>query len=89
MITSQFLRPRDSTVSNDQAGWVRIIANAIQLVGYFLLIHNTFVVGLAIKALSDLMIMYWAWRNNLWDVVIVTGIFGLMNSERLLELVLV
>ncbi|QIN96658.1 hypothetical protein [Synechococcus phage S-N03] len=76
----------NGSVSN--CGWVRIVANAIQLVGYFLLIHNTFVIGLAIKALSDLLIMYWAWRNNLWDVVIVTGIFGLMNTERLLELVL-
>lgn len=68
------------------ANTIRIVANLIQLVGYFLILHGGGMVGVAIKALSDLMIMYWGYKNNMWDVVGVTGIFGLMNIEKLVEL---
>lgn len=72
--------------TTDRRGWIRWIANGIQLVGYFLLIHDTMGVGLAIKGLSDLLIMYWGLSNKLWDVFVVTGIFCVMNFERLYEL---
>lgn len=72
--------------TTDRHGWIRWIANGIQLVGYFLLIHDTMGVGLAIKGLSDLLIMYWGLSNKLWDVFVVTGIFCVMNFERLYEL---
>ena len=72
--------------TTDKQGWIRWVANCLQLPGYFLLIHNTFEVGLAIKAVSDLLLIVWGVRNKLWDVVMVTGIFCLMNLERLCEL---
>jgi hypothetical protein len=70
----------------DIQGWVRWVANVLQLIGYFLLLHTGGVVGLSLKALSDVLILYWAWRNSLYDVIGVTAIFTLMNSERLYEL---
>lgn len=70
----------------DKNGWLRWVANGIQLVGYFLLIHDTMGVGLFIKGVSDLMIMYWGLTNKLWDVFVVTSIFCVMNFERFYEL---
>ena len=78
----------DSVMTVDKHGWIRWVANGIQLVGYFLLIHDTMGVGLLIKGLSDLLIMYWGLSNKLWDVFIVTGIFCVMNFERLYELMM-
>ena len=75
------------TTTTDKSGWIRWVANLLQLPGYFLLIHDTFIVGLAIKAVSDILLIGWGVRNKLWDVVAVTGIFCLMNTERLVELV--
>lgn len=70
----------------DKNGLLRWVANGIQLVGYFLLIHDTMGVGLFIKGISDLLIMYWGCSNKLWDVFVVTGIFCVMNFERFYEL---
>lgn len=69
----------------DKNGWIRWVANGLQLVGYFMLIHDGFAVGLAIKAFSDVLLILWGYRNKLWDVVIITGIFTIMNSQRLYE----
>lgn len=69
----------------DQQGWIRWVANGLQLVGYFMLIHDGFAVGLAIKAFSDVLLITWGLYNKLWDVVIITGIFTIMNSQRLYE----
>ena len=67
-------------------GWIRWVANAMQLVGYFLLIHDGFGVGLLIKGVSDILIIVWGAYNRMWDVVVVTGIFCIMNFQRLIEL---
>lgn len=72
-------------MSTDKNGWIRWIANGMQLIGYFMLIHDGFAVGLAIKAVSDVLLITWGWYNKLWDVVIITGIFTVMNSQRLYE----
>ena len=42
--------------TTDKQGWIRWVANCLQLPGYYLLIHNTFEVGLAIKAFSDVLL---------------------------------
>ena len=73
-----------STVNNH--GWIRWIANGLQLFGYYMLIHDGFSVGLFIKGVSDLLIITWGAYNRLWDVVVVTSIFTVMNFNRLIEL---
>ena len=67
-------------------GAVRWVANGMQLVGYYMLINNSFTLGLFIKGISDLLIMTWAVRNKLWDVVGVTAIFCIFNFQRFSEL---
>ena len=73
------------TVGNN-LGAIRWVANALQLVGYYLLIHNSFSTGLVIKGVSDLLIMVWAAKNKLWDVVGVTAIFCVFNFQRAAEI---
>ena len=72
------------TVGNN-LGAIRWVANGLQLVGYYLLIHNSFTTGLIIKGCSDLLIMVWAAKNKLWDVVGVTAIFCVFNFQRAVE----
>ena len=72
------------TVGNN-LGAIRWLANGLQLVGYYMLIHNSFSTGLVIKGVSDLLIMVWAAKNKLWDVVGVTAIFCVFNFQRAAE----
>ena len=72
------------TVGNN-LGAIRWVANGLQLVGYYMLIHNSFTTGLIIKGVSDLLIMVWAMKNKLWDVVGVTAIFCVFNFQRAVE----
>ena len=72
------------TVGNN-LGAIRWVANGLQLVGYYMLIHNSFTTGLIIKGISDLLIMVWAMKNKLWDVVGVTAIFCVFNFQRAVE----
>ena len=74
------------TPTTDRHGWIRYVANAMQLPGYYLLIHDTSGIGLLIKGISDLLLIFWGFRNHLWDVVAVTSIFALMNFQRLYEI---
>ena len=67
-------------------GVIRWVANGMQLIGYYMLINNSFTLGLFIKGVSDLLIMAWAMRNKLWDVVGVTAIFCVFNFRRFSEL---
>ena len=73
------------TVGNN-LGAIRWVANGMQLVGYYMLIHNSFATGLLIKGISDLLIMTWAANNKLWDVVGVTAIFCVFNFQRASEI---
>ncbi|WVQ00161.1 hypothetical protein [Synechococcus phage MA01] len=73
----------DSPLVGHNKGWVRYIANVMQLVGYYMLIHDGFQWGLLIKGCSDLLILYWALNNRLYDVIIVTAIFCVFNFQRL------
>ena len=75
----------DSSSVGHNQGWVRWVANVMQLVGYYMLIHDGFAYGLLIKGISDLLIMYWATRCKLWDVVGVTMIFSVLNFQRFAE----
>jgi len=72
-----------TTVNNQ--GWIRWIANGMQLVGYYMLIHDGFGTGLLIKGISDLLIMVWAGYNRLYDVIFVTAIFCVFNFQRLAQ----
>ena len=75
----------DSTLVGHNQGWIRWVANGMQLVGYYMLIHDGFSTGLLIKGISDLLIMVWASYNKLYDVIIVTAIFCVFNFQRLVE----
>ena len=72
--------------STDISGWIRWVANGMQLIGYFILIHDNMIWGLPLKGLSDILLIYWGYKNKLWDVVGVTVIFTAMNFERFYEL---
>lgn len=71
--------------TTDRNGWIRWVANALQLPGYWLLIHDTSGIGLLIKGISDLLLIYWGFANKLWDVCAITMIFCFMNFQRLYE----
>ena len=79
--------PRRRKVTTDNKGWVRWAANLTCLVGYYLLINDSFAIGLALKGVADLGIIIWGYYNKLWDVVGVTAIFCWMNFQRLSELI--
>ena len=70
----------------DNKGWIRWASNILCLIGYYLLIHNSFAIGLALKGVADLGIIAWGSYNKLWDVVGVTAIFCYMNFQRLSEI---
>lgn len=75
----------DSTPVGHNNGWIRWVANGMQLVGYYMLINDGFATGLLIKGISDLLIMVWASYNKLYDVIAVTAIFCVFNFQRLIE----
>ena len=75
----------DSTPVGHNQGWIRWVANGMQLVGYYMLINDGFSTGLLIKGISDLLIMVWASYNKLYDVIAVTAIFCVFNFQRLME----
>ena len=77
--------PRRRKVSTDNKGWVRWAANLTCLVGYYLLINDSFAIGLALKGVADVGIIIWGYYNKLWDVVAITVIFCVMNFQRLSE----
>ena len=71
----------------DNKGWIRWASNILCLIGYYLLIHNSVPLGLALKGVADLGIIAWGSYNKLWDVVGVTAIFCYMNFQRLSEII--
>ena len=75
----------DSPLVGHNKGWIRWVANGMQLIGYYMLIHDGFQVGLLVKGISDVLIMAWGCYNKLWDVVVVTAIFCVFNFQRLVE----
>ena len=79
------LEGTDPLLVGHNKGWVRWVANAMQLVGYYMLIHDGFQWGLLIKGISDLLILVWASYNKLYDVIVVTAIFCVFNFQRLYE----
>lgn len=82
---SQCICDTDTTTTVNNQGWIRWIANGLQLIGYYMLIHDGFGTGLLIKGISDLLIMVWAGYNKLYDVIVVTAIFCVFNFQRLAQ----
>lgn len=66
---------------------LRWIGNISLVVGHFVLLYVSMTVGLAICFISNGMILPWAMRDRLWDVVIILCFFGVIEGTKLYSLV--
>jgi hypothetical protein len=66
---------------------LRWVGNISLVIGHFVLLYVSLSVGLAICFISNAMILPWAVRDKLWDVVIILCFFGVIEGSKLYSLI--
>ena len=67
---------------------LRWVGNAFLIVGHFILLYVSLFWGLTICFASNAMILPWALKDKLWDVVIILCFFGAIEGSKLISLVI-
>ena len=67
---------------------MRLSANALVLIGYFVLLNVDMTTGILIRILSALLVMPWMVQNKVWDGVTVMGIMTSIDVHKLIELLI-
>ena len=66
---------------------LRVTGHSLTIVGHFVLLYVSLVWGLALCVVANTMILPWAVRDKLWDVVIIMSFFFVIEGTKLLSLV--
>ena len=67
---------------------LRRIANALVLVGYYVLLNVDMTTGIIIRICSALLVIPWMVNNKVWDGVFVMGIMTSIDVHKLLYILL-
>ena len=67
---------------------LRWVGNVSLVIGHFVMLYVSLSVGLLICFISNSMVLPWAVRDRLWDVVIILCFFSVIEGTKLLSLVL-
>ena len=78
-----------STYKNDWSAKLRVVGNAITVIGYFILLHVNPVVGSSLKISGFLMIVPFCWRAKLYDVIALAGFFMALDLSNLIRRLIV
>ena len=66
---------------------LRVYANCMLVVGHFVLLYVSFFWGLIISFSSNLLLMPWAVKDRLWDVVVILSFFTVIEGGKLIEII--
>jgi len=62
---------------------LRWVGNISLVIGHFVLLYVSLPIGLGVCFISNGMIMPWAVRDRLWDIVIILCFFGVIEGSKL------
>ncbi|QBP06082.1 hypothetical protein [Synechococcus phage S-B68] len=65
---------------------MRLTANTLVLVGYFVLLNVDMTTGICIRILSALLVLPWMIQNKVWDGVTVMSIMTSIDIQKLFVL---
>ena len=65
---------------------LRVFANAQLVAGHFVLLYVSLFWGLVLCFSSNLLLMPWAVKDKLWDVVAILSFFSVIEGAKLLSL---
>lgn len=65
---------------------LRWVGNICLVIGHFVLLYVSLPVGLFVCFVSNGMILPWAVRDRLWDVVIILCFFSVIEGSKLVSL---
>jgi hypothetical protein len=65
---------------------LRYLGNVILLIGYFVLLNFDLGAGIIIKCIGGLFTIPFAIHYKLWDVVLMSGFFGVMEIHKLIQI---
>jgi len=77
------MKPKSGLTKED---FLRYMGNTLAIVGYFTLLWGDTQTGLLIKLLSSSMVIPFALKLRLWDVLALLLIFGSLDVTKLLQL---
>ena len=67
--------------------FLRIYGHAQVVVGHFILLYVSLTWGLVLCFTANLLILPWAIREKLWDVVIIMCFFAGIEGSKLVSMV--
>ncbi len=68
---------------------LRVYANCQLVVGHFVLLYVSLMWGLVLCFSSNLLLLPWAVKEKLWDVVAILSFFTVIEGGKLWEIVVV
>ena len=66
----------------------RLVGNLSIVVGYFVLLNMDLVTGVIIRLIANILIIPWAARSKLWDVVLLMSFLMAIEIHKLVVLFL-
>ena len=70
------------------SSFLRVYGHAQLVVGHFILLYVSLLWGLIFCFTANLLILPWAIREKLWDVVVIMCFFAAIEGGKLLQMVL-
>ena len=77
-------RSEDRKVSSQNL--LRVYANCQLVVGHFVLLYVSMLWGLVLCFSSNMLLMPWAMKDRLWDVVAILSFFSVIEGGKLVEI---
>ena len=63
----------------------RMLASALSVVSYILLTHGHPVPGCSVNLAVQLLLVPFAWQTGAYDMITLSGVFGVINTQALLS----
>ena len=64
---------------------LRVLGNALALIGYFVLLYIDPQIGSALKLMGAAMVIPFCAKIKVWDVVFMLGFFGAMDLVNVIR----
>ena len=69
--------------------FLRVYGHTQVVVGHFVLLYVSLTWGLVLCFTANLLVLPWAVRERLWDVVVIMCFFSVIEGSKLYSLVVV
>ena len=65
---------------------MRYLGSGLLMAGYFTILYISVAAGVTMTLVSDIICLPYAIRRRYWDIMLIIGLFSVINVTRLLTL---